>query len=60
MNIEVGNLFGVGVRGLDVVQTRAKSPLSPEEAANLAAWLLVMSGCPKEDFDKMVRAIEST
>ena len=60
MKIDEGNLFGVGRRGNDVVQMRAKSPLSPEEAANLAAWLLVLSGCPKADFDKAVKAIEST
>ena len=60
MNVEIGNLFGVGVRGSDVVQMRGKSPLTPEEAANLAAWLLVLSGCPKADFDKAVKAIEST
>jgi len=64
MKIGETNLFGVGIQGDRIVAHAsvfgARVSLTREEAANLAAWLLVLSFCPKEDFDRLVEAIEST
>jgi hypothetical protein len=57
--IETFNKFFVSVKQpLQVVILRLPpGPLSPKEALNLAAWLVVSSRAGKEEFDAIYEAV---
>lgn len=62
MEKDTTNRYVVGMRGdgrtiVSVVLNRA---FTREEATNLAAWLLVMSGVDRAEFMALVDAIEAT
>jgi hypothetical protein len=63
--MESGNLFFVGVRH-ERIMILNPAPLlddrgfSPEQAINLAAWLVVMAGPRGDMFERLVREIEAT
>lgn len=61
--IDTGNKFMVGVLGGDnnvVVMRPPQGPLSVEQAHNLAAYLVALSGGDRERFLKVLDAVENT
>jgi len=64
MKLENENIFGVVTNDNDnVVLTKLHSKyptMSPESAANLAAWLLVQSGIDSDAFAQLVEEVKVT
>ena len=46
------NLFGVGAQGGAIIILSAQRRFTPEEAINLASWLVAIAG-DKDDFDAL-------
>jgi len=58
--IEKGNRSGVGAHMGRIIILLPRGSYAPEDAANLAAWLFVMSRVPRAEFDAVVDAIQAS
>ena len=54
--MDTANLFAVGSRGEIVTIGRQVTPISKEEALNLAAWLVAMAD-DRDEFPALLEAI---
>jgi hypothetical protein len=58
--VDTANRLGVGLMGDTIVVLRAYQRLGIQDAINLAAYLVVLSGITREDFERLRSAIEAT
>lgn len=57
---DIANHWMVGVDGQRRITPMSTRALDPYEAATVAAWMLVLSGVPIEDFLAIMRRVEAT